>query len=99
MADRLLEIGAAMVAEREPDKVLRLILAHARELTNADAGSLYLVEGERERLLFKIALNESVPADLSEFSIPVTASSIVGSAVLQARCVRVDDLYADAEPD
>ncbi len=99
MADRLLEIGTALVTEREPERVLRLILDHARTLTNADAGSVYLVEGDRERLVFKIAHNESVQADLSEFSIPVTPQSIVGSAVLQGRCVRVDDLYADPEVD
>ncbi|HWB73383.1 MAG TPA: HD domain-containing phosphohydrolase [Nannocystaceae bacterium] len=98
MADRLLEIGTALAGEREADRVLALILEHARELTNADAGSIYLVEGDRERLVFKVAHNESVQADLSEFSIPVNPQSIVGSAVLRGTCVRVDDLYADADP-
>ena len=98
MADRLLEIGTALAGEREADRVLSLILDHARELTNADAGSIYLVEGDRERLVFKVAHNESVQADLSEFSIPVNPQSIVGSAVLRGKCVRVDDLYAEADP-
>jgi len=99
-ADRLLEIGVSLNAERDPLRVLQLILAHAREITHADAGSIYLVEGDNERLSFKLADNDSVPnTDLSEFTIPVTASSIVGSTVLTGRTVRVADLYADMDPD
>ncbi len=98
-ADRLLEIGVSLNAERDPLRVLQLILAHAREITHADAGSIYLVEGDNERLSFKIADNDSVDTDLSEFSVPVTANSIVGSTVITGRTVRVADLYADMDPD
>ncbi|HET6584235.1 MAG TPA: HD domain-containing phosphohydrolase [Nannocystaceae bacterium] len=99
-ADRLLEIGVSLNAERDPLRVLQLILAHAREITHADAGSIYLVEGDNERLSFKIADNDSIAAnDLSEFTIPVSPSSIVGSTVLTGRTVRVADLYADMDPE
>lgn len=99
-ADRLLEIGVSLNAERDPLRVLQLILAHAREITHADAGSIYLVEGDNERLSFKLADNDSIPAsDLSEFTIPVNPNSIVGSCVLTGRAVRVADLYADMDPD
>ncbi len=37
-------IGSALSAERDTAKLLDLILAKCRELTNSDAGSLYLVE-------------------------------------------------------
>ena len=78
---RLLEINRMMVSERQPKKLLAMILEYAREFTHADAGTIYLVEGDRERLVFKVSHNDSVAADLSEFSFPVTAQSIVGSAV------------------
>jgi len=99
-ADRLLEIGVALNAERDPLRVLQLILAHAREITHADAGSIYLVEGDGDdgRLSFKFADNDSMHTDLSEFTVPITASSIVGSTVLTGRTVRVDDLYAAFDP-
>ncbi len=97
-ADRLITLGSALNAEREPGRLLAMILEYAREFTHADAGTLYLVEGDRERLVFKISHNDSVSADLSEFSFPVTAQSIVGSAVLRGKTVRVDDLYADDDP-
>lgn len=97
-ADRLITLGTALNAERDPARLLAMILEYAREFTHADAGTIYLVEGDRERLVFKVSHNDSVAADLSEFSFPVTAQSIVGSAVLRARTVRVDDLYADNDP-
>ncbi|ABF43432.1 metal dependent phosphohydrolase [Candidatus Koribacter versatilis Ellin345] len=40
-------IGAALSAEHDTNKLLDLILTKCRELTRADAGSLYLVEQER----------------------------------------------------
>lgn len=97
-ADRLIQLGTQLNAERDPGKLLAMILEFAREFTHADAGTLYLVEGDRERLVFKVSHNDSVQADLSEFSFPVTPQSIVGSAVLRAKTVRVDDLYADNDP-
>ena len=38
------EIGMALSAERDPARLLDLILSRARHLVAADAGSLYLVE-------------------------------------------------------
>lgn len=98
MADRLLALGTALNAERDATRVLELILRYAREFTRADAGSIYLVEDEGKRLVFKISHNDSVSADLSEFSFPVSAQSIVGSAVLRGKTVRVDDLYGELDP-
>src|SRR5262245_5809600 len=42
------KIGVALSAERDINKLLELILAKCREITAADAGSLYLVERGRE---------------------------------------------------
>ena len=42
-------VGMALMSERDPEKLLGLILTQARRLTNSDAGSLYLV-GENEDL-------------------------------------------------
>src|SRR5579863_2986793 len=38
------QIGAALSAEHDTEKLLELILTKSREITSADAGSLYLVE-------------------------------------------------------
>src|SRR5947199_144331 len=40
------KIGAALSAEHHLDNLLELILTKSRHITNADAGSLYLVEAK-----------------------------------------------------
>ena len=42
-------IGVALSAERDIEKLLELILSKSREITDADAGSLYLVERSGRR--------------------------------------------------
>ncbi len=51
------QIGVALSAERDPDKLLEMILTKSREFTSSDAGSVYLVESSagarpRKSLLF-----------------------------------------------
>src|SRR6185312_3097797 len=58
------KIGAALSAEHRLDRLLELILTKCREITNADAGSLYLVE----------AVPEDKPA------VPPPAQTTAGSA-------------------
>ena len=59
----LLQIGVALSSERDVDALLSLILSKARDITNADAGSLYLIEesesGEKH-LRFKLTQNDSI---------------------------------------
>jgi hypothetical protein len=42
----LIEIAKAITTEREIDKLLDLILEKSRFITGADAGSIYVVEGD-----------------------------------------------------
>jgi HD-GYP domain-containing protein (c-di-GMP phosphodiesterase class II) len=93
VADKLVEIGMALSAERDPGRVLQLMLEHAQRITHADAGSIYLVEEGGKRLRFKVARNASVTADFSEFSVPVTERSVVGTCVLTGQVVNIPDLY------
>ena len=56
------QIGVALSAEHDPERLLELILTKSREFTGSDAGSLYLVEaqeapGEQQSLLFSQSLN------------------------------------------
>jgi HD-GYP domain-containing protein (c-di-GMP phosphodiesterase class II) len=61
------QIGVALSAEHDPERLLELILTKSRELTGSDAGSLYLVEtikapGERQSLLFSQTLTSESQA-------------------------------------
>lgn len=97
VAERLIDIGVALNAERDPARVLEQILVQARSITHADAGSIYVVEPGAQRVRFTAAHNDSVDADFSEFTLEITPSSIVGAAILSKRTVRVDDLYNSGE--
>src|SRR5437764_14703419 len=74
----LVNIARAMTTERVVDKLFSVILEKSRYVTGADAGSLYVVEGdEREqRLRFKLTQNDSVQFDWREFTMPISNRSI-----------------------
>jgi len=94
VADQLIDVGLALNRERDPRRVLELILRHARAITNADAGSVYVVEDDGKRLCFRVAANDSVSADFAEFTLPVSDASIVGACVRSAEVINIPDLRA-----
>ena len=55
IVEDLLNIGIALSAEKDHNKLLEMILTGARKVTGADAGTLYLCE--KDRLVFKILHN------------------------------------------
>ncbi len=91
----LVDIARAMTTERDVGKLLGVILSKSRFVTGADAGSIYVVEGEASaRLLrFKLTQNDSVSFDSREFLMPVNSRSIAGSAALDKKPIRLDDVY------
>jgi HD-GYP domain-containing protein (c-di-GMP phosphodiesterase class II) len=100
----LIAISRAISSERDIHKLLGLILEKSRYVTGADAGSVYIVEGQalnpRERTLrFMVSQNDSVSFDSREFSLPVTEKSIVGRAVISRQVINIPDLYKLDEPD
>ena len=93
----LLSIGVALSAERDNDKLLNDILYKIRQITRADAGSLYLLEGDElsgeQTLLFKIAHNDSNPSDFTEFSMPLNTASIAGYVAVTSKTLNIEDVY------
>jgi HD-GYP domain-containing protein (c-di-GMP phosphodiesterase class II) len=94
----LIEIARALTTEREIDRLLGLILEKARFVTGADAGSMYVVEGDdpvtaRRTLRFKLSQNDSVSFDSREFTMPISARSISGYVALEQKTLRIDDVY------
>ena len=94
------KIGVALSAERDIDALLELILKKSREITCADAGSLYLVErakegsGERDRLRFELPQNDTINmGPFQKFTMPLDQSSIAGYVALSGQPVNVADAY------
>lgn len=94
--EEILEISKALTQERDIDRLLDLILEKSRYVTGADAGSIYVVEGEGEarQLRFKLSQNDSCDFESSEFTMPVSTGSIAGYAVVARRPISIADVYA-----
>jgi HD-GYP domain-containing protein (c-di-GMP phosphodiesterase class II) len=96
--DELLNVGLALSVERDNTKLLDLILQKIREITRADAGSIFLVEPDPEtgekKLSFAYIQNDSVPGgDLPTFLLPITKKSIVGFVATTGKQLNIDNAY------
>jgi HD-GYP domain-containing protein (c-di-GMP phosphodiesterase class II) len=94
---QLVATSRAMASERDPARLLALILESCRRVTGADAGSVYVVEDEpaaadEKRLRFMLSQNDSIAINFREFTLPVDDSSIVGKAALSGEPINVPDL-------
>jgi HD-GYP domain-containing protein (c-di-GMP phosphodiesterase class II) len=99
----LVTIARALTQERDIDRLLTLILEKSRFITGADAGSIYVLEGNdpddrRRTLRFKLSQNDSCKFESSEFTMPVSMRSISGAAVLTRKPISLADVYEIA-PD
>lgn len=94
-------IGLALMSERDPDRLLTMILQQARRVTTSDAGSLYLVEESEDgtpRLRFRLAQNDSLPhVPLPDFTLPIDPTSIAGYAASTGEPLVIDDAYTIPE--
>src|SRR5215471_11086940 len=98
----LVAVSRALSSERDIKKLLALILEKCRQVTGADAGSVYVVEGEGEpaerKLHFMLAQNDSLAIDFHELTLGIDENSIVGKAALTARPINIHDLSRLSEP-
>ena len=94
--DQLNQIGIALSTQRDSKSLLNLILQKSREITNSDAGSLYLVEENEQsekQLRFKITQNDSLQVPFAEVTLPIDASSIAGYVALSGEELHLEDVY------
>ncbi len=105
--EELNRIGVALSSIHDVSALLDMILAKTREITGADAGSLYLVETERSengnaaaaaspqsRLRFKVAQNDSKNFPFVEYSLPIAENSLVGYSALHGEVIVLGDAYS-----
>src|SRR5258708_11722730 len=100
--EELNRVGIALSETRDVEQLLDVILKKAREITAADAGSLYLVErrgasaeeGLRDpQLRFKLTQNDSVQFPFSEHTLPLTENSMAGYSALHGQVIELADAY------
>jgi len=97
------EVGVSLSTVRDHAVLLTMILSKARELSRADAGSLYLLdEFDGNRVLrWKLAQNDSIDVEgFEEKILPITRKSLAGYVAMTGETLVIDDAYdlpADAE--
>jgi HD-GYP domain-containing protein (c-di-GMP phosphodiesterase class II) len=107
------EIGIALSAEKDHDRLLELILVKAMELTNADGGTLYTCTDD-QRLNFEILHNRSLdihkggtsgeeisfyPIGLYDDEGNPNLHMVAASAVISGETVNIPDAYDSEEYD
>jgi HD-GYP domain-containing protein (c-di-GMP phosphodiesterase class II) len=96
---RLSEIGIALSSEHDLDKLLEMIVDEARRFTNADAGTLYILEGEK--LLFKILQNDTFKIRMGGTSgqeiklppVPLSKSNVSAYVAITGETQNIPDVY------
>ncbi len=99
----LTEIGIALSGELNLNALLQKTLSFARELTNADAGTLYLVEDNL--LHFKIMQNDTLGIykggttgePISLDPVRMEKTNVSAYAALLRQTVRVEDVYDELD--
>ncbi len=100
-------IGAALSSERDINRLLESILNAAMKITNADAGTLYLVDAQKQVLTFEILHNDSLDIRMGGTSgepIPFypihlavdgqpNHAMVVSHAALSGETVNIPDAY------
>jgi HD-GYP domain-containing protein (c-di-GMP phosphodiesterase class II) len=93
----LTRIGVALTTERNYEVLLDLILTQARSISQADGGSLYLVDGTgtpHPKLRFKLAQNDTVAnKGFVEFTMPLDHASLAGYVCSTGEPLVIDDVY------
>ena len=92
----LIDIGRALSAEKDMDKLLRLILYLSKKITGADGGSIYLVEEDpsgKRRLRFKYSHTFSQEIPLEEFVMDMNTKSISGYVAVTGEVLNIPDAY------
>lgn len=111
--DRLNEIGVALSEGEDELELLERILLGAKELTNSDGGTLYLLN-ERSQLEFRLLFTDSLglamggrnrtavtlpPLDLYSPTGEPRNHMIAVRAALSGEVIRVDDAYTSSDYD
>ncbi len=99
IVETMTEIGLAVTSEKNFPTLMEIIITHGRSLTNADAGTLYLVGSGK--LEFKIVQNRTLNIFLGGKSggkiqfppIEIKESNVSGYVAMNKKPVNIQDVY------
>ena len=95
---QILDIGIALTAEKNPNKLLHLIIQTAMELTNSDGGTLYILKDDT--LVFRImrtiskGIDRGGDGEVIDFPpVPLRKENICAYAALTKQSLNIEDVY------
>jgi len=97
--DQLVLLGIELNKVSDIDLLMEKILTVARQFVNADAGSIYIREGDYLQFTYtqNNTLQERLPKDekliYSTFSIPIDEKSIAGFVAITGEALNIQDVY------
>jgi HD-GYP domain-containing protein (c-di-GMP phosphodiesterase class II) len=95
-ANGLFETAAAMGAEHDLTKLETLILQRCRALTQADGGTLYLVDEDADKkpiLRFEVSQSDTLGMSYTRFTLPLSMQSISGYVGSTGQDLNLPDVY------
>ncbi len=110
---QLTEIGLALSAEKDISKLLETIVDYARDLSNADAGTLYILDDDKQHLRFEIMQNDTMRTRMggtsgTEITLPKVPmytngqpnyANVSSYTALTGKIVNIPDVYKAKEFD
>jgi HD-GYP domain-containing protein (c-di-GMP phosphodiesterase class II) len=104
---QLTRIGLALSAEKNISRLLEIIVDFARELSNADAGTLYILDEDKTHLRFEIMQNDTMKTRMGgtsgvKISLPKVPlykngtpnhSNVSSYSALTGEIVNIPDVY------
>ncbi len=91
-----IDIGKKLINEKDLDNLFAKILLYSKEITGADAGSVYLIEKDKsgyDILKFKFSDTFSRNIKLQGESLPLDTTSIAGFVALTGEVLNIEDAY------
>lgn len=96
--ENLLNIGIALSTEKDHNRLLEMIITEARNITSADAGTLYMKQGDR--LVFKIIQNESLNIFqggsgevINLPPVPLIKENVSAYVAISGKSINIPDVY------
>ncbi len=92
------QIGISLSVEKEPNKLYGQILTFLRKATNAEAGTLYLMNEEHDKIYFVSSQNSRLGSKVFEKrEIPFNKRSFVGYVCDKGETLNIPDAYSIPE--
>ncbi len=94
-SEKLNEMALGFFTERNAESLLEKILTGSREVTAADAGTLYVVEegpGGARHLVFKSTQAGSLSIPFRQFALPIDKHSIAGYVAATGETLNIEDV-------